>query len=140
MAGLRKSGSRGFTLVEMIVVVAILAILASVAIPVISNSVRDANASADASAAHTIETSLKTSASELKNRRATQALQNAPEPKVSDALLNVKQPVSILTPVQPGYSFYYDTTKQTAAAYKSKPGTAFILLTGDTKLADLGLI
>lgn len=140
MAGLLKSGSKGFTLVEMIVVVAILAILAGVAIPVISNSVRDANASTDASVAHTIETSLKTSASELKNRRATQALQNAPEPKVSDALLNVKQPVSILTPIQSGYSFYYDTAKQTVAAYKSKPGVTFILLTKDTKLADLGLI
>lgn len=140
MAVLRKSGRHGFTLVEMIVVVAILAILAGVAIPAISSYIQSANASTDASAAHTIETSLKTSASELKNRRATQALQTASEPKVSDALLNVKQPVSLLAPVQPGCSFYYDTTKQTVAAYKSKPGAAFILLTENTKLADLGLI
>jgi len=112
---LRKTGKRGFTLVELITVIAILAIMASIVIPSISNYIRDANASADATTAQNIENALKVSASEIKTGRATATLKATPT--VANALLNMKLSSSIPTPTQPGYLFYYDKTNQTVRGF-----------------------
>ena len=43
---MKKSNKKGFTLVELIVVIAIMAILAAVLVPTITNKIKDANSSA----------------------------------------------------------------------------------------------
>ena len=43
---MKKSNKKGFTLVELIVVIAIMAILAAVLVPTVTNKIKDANSSA----------------------------------------------------------------------------------------------
>ena len=46
---MKKSNKKGFTLVELIVVIAIMAILAAVLVPTVTNKIKDADDSATAS-------------------------------------------------------------------------------------------
>lgn len=54
MNKLRKNSRKGFTLIELIVVIAILAILAAILIPVVSGFIEDANIAADTANAKNI--------------------------------------------------------------------------------------
>jgi type IV pilus assembly protein PilA len=60
----KAKGKKGFTLVELVIVIAVLAIIAAIAIPTVSNVINNANASADASNAQSIELAIKTAQSE----------------------------------------------------------------------------
>jgi type IV pilus assembly protein PilA len=60
----KTKGKKGFTLVELVIVIAVLAIIAAIAIPTVSNVINNANASADASNAQSIELAIKTAQSE----------------------------------------------------------------------------
>ena len=131
---LRKTGKRGFTLVELITVIAILAIMASIVIPSISNYIRDANASADATTAQNIENALKVSASEIKTGRATATLKATPT--VANALLNMNLQVAVLIPIQQNCTFYYNKTSQTVGAFQSAPSSDYVELKTGTKLKD----
>lgn len=61
----KAKGKKGFTLVELVIVIAVLAIIAAIAIPTVSNVINNANASADASNAQSIELAIKTAQSEV---------------------------------------------------------------------------
>ena len=71
LARLQKlKNKKGFTLVELIVVIAIIAILAAVLIPVIGNYVADANASANEQTMKEIENAISIEISEMGNAGA----------------------------------------------------------------------
>lgn len=61
----RRGGKKGFTLVELVIVIAILAILAAIAIPTVSGIIRTANENVDRSNAQAIELAVKSSYTEL---------------------------------------------------------------------------
>lgn len=65
MTKLMKKSKRGFTLVELVIVIAILAIVAAIAIPTASNVIGNANRAADNSNAQAIEMAIKTCESEF---------------------------------------------------------------------------
>ncbi len=60
-----KTNKKGFTLVELIMVVALIAILAAIAVPTVTNVIKTANENVDKSNAQTVELAIKTSYSEL---------------------------------------------------------------------------
>lgn len=62
----QKRNKKGFTLVELVIVLAILAILTAIAIPTVSNITESANASVDKSNAQSVEMALKAAYSEAK--------------------------------------------------------------------------
>ncbi len=55
---MKKSGKKGFTIVELVVVIVVIAILAAVLIPTISNLITKANRSADIQAVYNMNTAL----------------------------------------------------------------------------------
>lgn len=59
-----RKNKKGFTLVELVIVIAVLAIVAGIAIATVPNVIKNANASADKSNAQTIEMAIKTFESE----------------------------------------------------------------------------
>lgn len=62
----QKRNKKGFTLVELVIVLAILAILTAIAIPTVSNITESANVSVDKSNAQSVEMALKAAYSEAK--------------------------------------------------------------------------
>lgn len=66
----RLKNKKGFTLVELVVVIAIIAILAAVLIPVIGSYVADANAAAVDQARRTIKTNVDLEITDMGNKGA----------------------------------------------------------------------
>ncbi len=56
---MKKSNKKGFTLVELIVVIAIMAILAAVLVPTVTSKIKDANSSAAKSDISTLANSIQ---------------------------------------------------------------------------------
>ena len=96
-----NSKKKGFTIVELVIVIAVIAILAAVLIPTFSNLVKKANMSADQQAVRQMNTALATASSPSDIDSAIDAL--------AEAGYNSKD---ALIPVSSGYSFYwYPSTK-----------------------------
>ena len=92
-----NSRKKGFTLVELVIVIAVVAILAAVLIPTFSNLVKKANVSADTQAVVQMNKALAIEAADGKIDTIEKAA-NA----LADAGYNDE-----LTPVTKGYSFYW---------------------------------
>ena len=63
-----KNNKKGFTLVELVIVVAVMAVLVAVAIPTVSSIVNSAQEAVDNSNARTIESLIKLAEAELANK------------------------------------------------------------------------
>jgi prepilin-type N-terminal cleavage/methylation domain-containing protein len=62
---LKKTNKKGFTLVELVIVIAILAILAAIAIPTVSSVIDTANLNVDKANAQTVELAIKSAQAEV---------------------------------------------------------------------------
>lgn len=67
---LKKRNKKGFTLVELVIVVAVLVIIAGIAIPTVHNVIGNANKAADTSNAQSIELAIKTFEAETASNTA----------------------------------------------------------------------
>lgn len=99
---MKKQNKKGFTIIELVIVIAVIAILAAVLIPTFTGLINKANRSADEQAVAQMNTALK----------AYEALDGKPE-----NLYEVKQALAEnginadknLVPVSKGYSFVWDS-------------------------------
>ena len=99
---MRNTNKKGFTIVELVIVVAVIAILAAVLIPTFSSLIKKANQSSDIQATRQMNTALAI-AGELAD---IDAVIDA----LAEAGFNSKD---ALVPVSAGYTFYwYETAKQ----------------------------
>ena len=68
---MKKSNKKGFTLVELIVVIAIMAILAAVLVPTVTSKIRDANESAANSSASAVANNVQSEIISIKSGLAS---------------------------------------------------------------------
>jgi prepilin-type N-terminal cleavage/methylation domain-containing protein len=141
MEKLMKKSKSGFTLVELVIVIAILAIVAAIAIPTAANVIGNANKAADASNAQAIEMAIKTCQAEgiaenTNNSTTFEKVKNEygqatnPKKKVVDLLADYGVSSTVLTTKQSGYSFYYDASSGKVTVATSATGQT--QLTADT--------
>lgn len=120
---------KGFTLVELIVSIAIIAVLAAVLTLGIGSLVRDGNKSADASAAKAITGALSATLSDLNNNTLGKEY-TSDNPTVLEALEANGLTADALISKREGYVPYYN--KKTARVEfdeEGKPAEDFIALT-----------
>ena len=108
MKNLKK---KGFTIVELVIVIAVIAVLAAVLIPTFVNLTRKANVSADIQAVRQMNTAL--AIYEAENGKPT----NVTEAKkaLDSQLINVE---GGLVPVSKGYAFYWDSQENEVVLVK----------------------
>ena len=109
---MKKSNKKGFTIVELVIVIAVIAILAAVLIPTFSSLVKKANLSSDMQAVREMNVALKND--EIKNGKAeniTQAMQ---------VVANAGYDVKSWSPLTAGYQVYWYKTENRCILYNSK--------------------
>ena len=109
---MKKSNKKGFTIVELVIVIAVIAILAAVLIPTFSSLVKKANLSSDMQAVREMNVALKND--EVKNGKAeniTQAMQ---------VVANAGYDVKSWSPLTAGYQVYWYKTENRCILYNSK--------------------
>jgi prepilin-type N-terminal cleavage/methylation domain-containing protein len=138
---IKSKNKKGFTLVELVIVIAVLAIIAAIAIPTVNNVIDSANKSADEANAQTIELALKTAHAEATTKTATGSLTNisVDELTVKDALeynniLNSKSELPDCK--QSDYHWYYTAGGKIVAA-KSAPSSTYYQLQLSQKVTDV---
>lgn len=105
---MKKTNKKGFTLVELVIVIAVLLILAAVAIPTVSGVIDRANEATDTANAKNIETAIKYALA------YNQTNGNADDvTTVGGALTLSGLDASILTPKQSGKVFVYTSGTNT---------------------------
>ena len=95
---MKKNNKKGFTLVELVIVVAVMAILVAVAIPAISTITDTAEEQVIASNCRTIESLMKLAEAEAEAEGTTTAY----EQKLYESKLGIE-------PNDDGYVYWYDT-------------------------------
>lgn len=114
----KKRSKKGFTLVELVIVVAVLVIIAGIAIPTVHNVIGNANKAADTSNAQSIELALKTYGAE---KAADTNAPSIPDDKLSSLLSAYSVNMDLTKLKQSGNEFYYNNNsgKVVAAASAS---------------------
>lgn len=112
---IKKNNKKGFTLIELVIVIAILAILALILVPAISKYIGDANVAKNQASARTIYTNAVLANSTGDNlsqdelNEKTEELSNAPEDTVFVNLDKDGEVESVTyTPEAGGASIYFD--------------------------------
>lgn len=125
---LQKRNRKGFTLVELVIVVAVLAIIAGIAIPTVHNVIDNANKAADDSNAQSIELAIKTAQSELaaNNTNPSDAIAKLQSPPDGKSTLNFLLKtygvnLSLTGLKQSTAHYYFDSTSGKVSADTSKP-------------------
>ncbi len=127
----KKTNKKGFTLVELIMVVALIAVLAAIAVPTVTNVITTANENVDKSNAQTIELTLKTADAEIKAKTVTSL---AADSKVSAVLAYYGVNISLTDKTKSDkYFAYKNKTVQLASASNSTDPQVF---SADTTLAN----
>lgn len=109
-----KATKKGFTLVELVIVIAVIAILAAVLIPTFANVVKQANLSSDQVAARSMNNAL--SIDEVSNGKPANAA--AMRKILKDAGFADK-----LSPVTSGYRFYWDSQENLVMLVETSTST-----------------
>ena len=108
---MKRSTKKGFTIVELVIVIAVIAILAAVLIPTFSSLIKRANLSADMQAVRTINLALQTS--EAKNGKPA---------NVDQAMLIIADAgydVATYHPLTKGYEIYWVDTVNRVILYST---------------------
>ena len=107
---MKKSNKKGFTIVELVIVIAVIAILAAVLIPTFSSLVKKANLSADKQAVR--EMNMALAADEAKNGKPADVI--AALEVLTKAGYNVEKDYVALVE---GYVFYWDSSENRVILY-----------------------
>ena len=111
---IKRNNKKGFTIVELVIVIAVIAILAAVLIPTFAGIIKKANLSADQQAVRQMNTAL--AMYEAENGKPANLIEA--KKALDAALVNVE---GGLVPVTQGYAFYWDSNNNE------------IVLVGDSK-------
>lgn len=111
---MKKNNKKGFTLVELVIVVAVMAILVAVAIPTVASITNSAQDSVDGSNARTIESIIKLREAELSNSGTALTISEV-EDAIEDAKLGIDA----------GKVYYYDTTAGTCSVTGTESSTVY---------------
>ena len=133
-----KRNKKAFTLVELVIVIAVLIILAAIAIPTVSGVIGDANKASDVATAKNIEMAIKYAIAQ------NEILENDQIETVGAALEASGLTTGVLNAKRDGYEFYYNTTNDTVTC--KKPGengetveADEIKLTEDVEISETGV-
>ena len=107
---------KGFTIVELVIVIAVIAILAAVLIPTFSNLVKKANQSADIQGARQMDTVLQAESAAKKPETLKDVI------IILDAAdFNIKS----LVPLTKNHTFYWDETSNKIVLYSTEDGILY---------------
>lgn len=118
---MKKNNKKGFTLVELVIVVAVMAILVAVAIPTVGAVTKSAKVSVYNSNAKTIESMIKLAEADADQGQDTVTLtKDQIEKALNDAKLGIKQSGSDTT-----YSTFYFIAETGSVSIIEKSGTTY---------------
>lgn len=119
---MKKNNKKGFTLVELVIVVAVMAILVAIAIPTVGAVTRNAKVATYNSNAKTIESMIKLEVANNDKGEATASTSVQPSTVVT-ALTNAKLGINGTTEYE---TFYFDPVNEVVRVYtKAASGSGY---------------